>query len=136
VLEDPAAPPRRTALLNGVGPLPLLAAAATVAISRRDYELRAMRSIFRQLSRPDPGWWARLGEVRQPTLVLSGGPSSLIPPRRLADMAAAIPAARLVTIPVGHRVHSLAPDRFGTEVVAFLEENIARAGTAGTGRIA
>ena len=79
-------------------------------------------SIFRQLSRPDLDWWARLGEVRQPTLILSGGPSSFIPPHRLAEAAAAIPGARLSTIPVGHRVHSLAPDRFAAEVVAFLHE--------------
>ena len=122
VLEDLAAPPRRAVLLNGVSPLLLLAAAATFATKRRDYELRAMRSIFRQLSRPDLDWWARLGEVRQPTLILSGGPSSFIPPHRLAEAAAAIPGARLSTIPVGHRVHSLAPDRFAAEVVAFLHE--------------
>jgi pimeloyl-ACP methyl ester carboxylesterase len=120
VLEDLAAPPRRAALLNGFGPLQLLSAAYTVATSRRDYELRAMRLIFRQLSRPDPAWWARLGEVRQPTLILSGGPSSCIPPRRLADVAAAIPGAGLATIPVGHRVHSLGPDRFAAEVVPFV----------------
>jgi len=124
VLEDLAAPPRRAERWSGTGPMQLLAAAATVAISRRDYALRAMRSIFRQLARPDPGWWARLGEVRQPTLILSGGPSSLIPPHRLADVAAAIPDARFTTIPVGHRVHSLAPDRFTTEVVAFLGKEI------------
>jgi pimeloyl-ACP methyl ester carboxylesterase len=122
VLEDLAAPPRRTALFGGVGPMQLLAAAASVKITGRDYELRAVRSIFRQLGRPDPGWWARLGEVRQPALILSGGPSSCIPPHRLADVAAALPDARLATIPVGHRVHSLAPDRFAAEVVAFLEE--------------
>jgi pimeloyl-ACP methyl ester carboxylesterase len=136
VLEDLAAPPRRTALLNGVSPIQLLAAAATVATSRRDYELRAMRSIFRQLSRPDLDWWARLGDVRQPTLILSGGPSSCIPPQRLADVAAAIPGARLTTIPVGHRVHSLAPGRFTAEVVAFLDEEVAGAGTAGARWIA
>lgn len=122
VLEDLAAPPRRGGSLMGLGPIQLLAAAVTIATTRRDFELRAMRSIFRQLSRPDLTWWARLGEVRQPTLILSGGPSSFIPPRRLADVAAAIPRARLTTIPVGHRVHSLAPGRFAAEVVAFLDE--------------
>jgi len=120
VLEDLAAPPRHKVRLNGVGPIPLLAAAVTVAITRRDYDLRAMRSILRQLSRPDLAWWARLGAVRQPTLVLSGGPSSYIPPGRLTDVAAAIPGARLRTIPVGHRVHSLAPDDFAAEALAFL----------------
>ncbi|MDY7086917.1 MAG: alpha/beta hydrolase [Actinomycetota bacterium] len=136
VMEDLAAPPRRTTLLNGVGLMQLLAAAGTIAITPRDFELRAIRSIFRQLARPDPGWWARLGDVRQPTLILSGGPSSLIPPQRLADVAAAIPDARLTTIPVGHRVHSLAPGRFSAEVIAFLHEKVAGAGTSGAGQIA
>ena len=63
---------------------------------------------------------------REPNLVLSGGPSSLIPLRRLAEVAAAIPGARLTTIPVGHRVHSLAPGRFTAEVIAFLAEEAGR----------
>lgn len=130
VLEDLSAPPRRGALLAGVGPLQLLAAAAAITVTRRDFSLRAMRSIFRQLSRPDPGWWDRLGEVPQPALILSGGPTSCIPPRRLADVAAAVPRARLATIPVGHRVHSLAPDAFTAEVDAFLHEPVSRAGVA------
>jgi pimeloyl-ACP methyl ester carboxylesterase len=40
----------------------------------------------------------------------------------LEDLTAAIPHARLTAIPVGHRVHSLAPERFATEVMAFLAE--------------
>jgi pimeloyl-ACP methyl ester carboxylesterase len=115
--------------LHGIGPAQLLAAAVTVAISRRDYELRALRSIFRQLSRPDTDWWARLTELRQPTLIVSGGPSSCIPPRRLTDMATAIPNAQLTTIPVGHRVHSLAPDRFAADVISFLDDAVAAATT-------
>lgn len=122
VLEDLAAPPRHGALLTGAGPLQLLAAAATIVVSRRGYALRAMRSIFGQLSRPDPAWWSRLAEVTRPTLVLSGGPASMIPPARLAEVTAAIPGARLATIPVGHRVHSLDPDTFATEVLGFLRE--------------
>ena len=120
VLEDLAAPPRRAELTKGVSPIRMLAAAAAIMTGHRDYELRALGSIFRQLSRSDMDWWGRLGDVRQPTLVLSGGPTSCIPPQRLAEVAAAIPRARLTVIPVGHRVHSLAPDRFSAEVLAFL----------------
>ena len=132
VLEDLAAPPRLSprpsprlwprlpAGPRGINPFQVLAAAAGILTARRDYDLRALGSILRQLSRPDPAWWARLGEVRHPTLILSGGPASPIPPRRLAEATLAIPGARLATIPVGHRVHSLAPDRFATEVLGFL----------------
>jgi hypothetical protein len=37
-------------------------------------------------------------------------------------VTAAIPGARLTTIPVGHRVHSLGPDAFAAEVLAFMAE--------------
>jgi len=118
VLEDLAAPPRRRTPVTS-GAHRLLTGVAALA-ARRDRPLGAMASIFAQLARPDPRWWARLGEVRQPALVLSGGPASCIPPRRLAEVAAAMPDARLATIPVGHRIHSLAPDAFHAEVSAFL----------------
>jgi len=55
-----------------------------------------------------------------PTLVVSGGPTSHIRPQRLAEMVRHLPDAQLVTIPVGHRVHSLAPQRFRDAVLPFL----------------
>lgn len=120
ILEDLAAPPRLRTPMNGFRPLPVLAAAAGILTARRDYDLRAVGTILRQLARPDTAWWERLGEVHHPTLLLSGGPASCIPPERLAEVAAALPAARLTRIPVGHRVHSLAPDRFAAEALTFL----------------
>jgi 3-oxoadipate enol-lactonase len=120
VLEDVAAPPRRPAPMSAAGMLRVLAGTAGILAKRRDYELRAVASFVRQLSVPDPDWWARLGEVDRPTLILSGGPTSYVPPQRLAEMAAAVPGARSATIPVGHRVHSLAPEEFAARVLAFL----------------
>ena len=120
VLEDLAAPPRHAARARPAELLRLLAAGRGVLYRRPDYDLRAVASILRQLSRPDPDWWARLGLVRQPTLILSGGPTSCIPPQRLAEVTAAIRHARMATIPVGHRVHSLAPERFCAELLGFL----------------
>lgn len=120
VLEDLAAPPRQAGPGPGVSPVRLLAGVVGILTVRRDYHLRALGTILRQLTRPDAAWWGRLGEVRQPTLILSGGATSCIPPGRLAEAAAAIPGARLATIPVGHRVHSLAPERFAAEVMAFI----------------
>jgi pimeloyl-ACP methyl ester carboxylesterase len=122
VLEDLAAPPRRSGSMGRVNPFQVVAAVAGILATRPDYDLRALGSLLRQLSRTDSDWWERLGDVRQPTLILSGGPASCIPPQRLADVTAAIPGARLATIPVGHRVHSLAPDRFADEVLGFLAE--------------
>jgi len=131
VLEDLAAPPRAPGSTARINPVEALGAVASILGNGRDYSLRAVASILRQLSRPDPAWWARLGEVGQPTLILSGGATSCIPPRRLAEVTAAIRGARLATIPVGHRVHSLAPGEFADEVLAFLAEpaSIAALGT-------
>jgi 3-oxoadipate enol-lactonase len=122
VLEDLAAPPHHAAPTRPTDLVRALPAAAGILTQRRTYHLSAVVSILRQLSRPDSNWWAQLRAVLAPTLILSGGPTSCIPPQRLAEVTAAIPGARLVTIPVGHRVHSLAPDRFATEVIAFLAE--------------
>ncbi|XVV15660.1 alpha/beta fold hydrolase [Actinoplanes sp. CA-131856] len=105
VLEDIAAPPRRCGL-----PRRLSSFMAG----------RPVPAILLQVARADPGWWSRLPLVTQPSLVVSGGPSSCIPPRRLAAVTAALPDARLATIPVGHRVHSLAPDAFFASVADFL----------------
>src|SRR3954447_12993683 len=120
VLEDLAAPPRLATPPSGMDLLRAIAAAAGILTRRRSYQLRAVASILRQLSRPDAQWWAQLGQVRQPALIFSGGPTSCIPPQRLAEVTAAMPDARLSTIPVGSRVHSLAPDRFAADVLAFL----------------
>jgi len=125
VLEDLAAPPRRSGRSGGSGsvkvnPLQVLNAITSIFGGSRDYDLRAVGSILRQLTRPDAQWWERLGEVSHPTLVLSGGPTSCIPPARLTEVATAIPGARLATIPVGHRVHSLAPAEFAATVLPFL----------------
>jgi pimeloyl-ACP methyl ester carboxylesterase len=122
VLEDLAAPPRRAAAISATGLLRALGTAVGVLTRSRNYELRAVVSIIHQLSRPDSQWWGQLGGLHQQTLVISGGPSSCIPPQRLTEVTAAIPHARLTAISVGHRVHSLAPDRFATEVMAFLAE--------------
>ncbi|WP_249999026.1 alpha/beta fold hydrolase [Actinoplanes sp. M2I2] len=125
VLEDLAAPPRLIPPLHN-GLLRLAVTAGGLLTARRDQQWGVIGAIVLQLLRPDPAWWARLADVRQPTLVLSGGPSSCIPPRRLADVTAALPDARLATIPVGHRVHSLAPEQFHAEVLSFLTEPASR----------
>lgn len=115
VLEDVAAPPR-----SG-GPAQLLAEVAGLVTGHGgDFDHRALRSLFRQLARPDLTWWARLADIRQPALVVSGGPTSVIPPRRLRQVAAALPDARYTVIPAGHRVHSVAPEPFAAQVRAFL----------------
>jgi pimeloyl-ACP methyl ester carboxylesterase len=84
-----------------------------------DFDLRP--AIIEQLNTPDPQWWTRADEVSVPTLVISGGPASHLPNRRLYEFAARLPGGRLVTIPAGHRVHTADPDSFLEAIVGFLE---------------
>jgi pimeloyl-ACP methyl ester carboxylesterase len=83
-----------------------------------DYD--ALASVLGQLNNPDPAWTSRLAEITTPTLVIAGGPGSHVDQGRLAEIAATLPDARLVTIPAGHRVHAEAPEEFLAAVTEFL----------------
>jgi 3-oxoadipate enol-lactonase len=86
----------------------------------QSFDYDALAAVLSQLNNPDPSWTARLGEVITPTLIVGGGPDSHIDQARLAEVAAMLPDARLVTIAVGHRVHASAPDEFVAAVTEFL----------------
>ncbi|MGW4470387.1 alpha/beta fold hydrolase [Nonomuraea sp. NPDC004354] len=71
-----------------------------------------------QFVSPDPAWAEGLARITAPTLVLSGGPSSHVDATPLAGL---IPGAKLVTIDVGHLIHSAAPGEFAAAVEEFLD---------------
>jgi pimeloyl-ACP methyl ester carboxylesterase len=120
VLEEPGMPARDTVRARSMpGPRFALPALAGLAV-RRGYDRRAVISAVRQLRVPDPAWWARLPLITAPTLLISGGPTSHIPPRQLAEMAQLIPHCSVVTVPAGHRVHSRRPEQFLAAAVPFL----------------
>jgi 3-oxoadipate enol-lactonase len=77
-------------------------------------------TILRQLNDPDPAWWERTAEINVPTLIIAGGPDSHVPQDKIAAVAQRIPDCRVLTIPVGHRVHSTAPEDFITALRGFL----------------
>jgi pimeloyl-ACP methyl ester carboxylesterase len=118
VLEDPPAPPRRSAGKVSLGRLLLLSIGT--ADPRRRYDRQALTSAITQLRQAHPEWWDALPAITAPTLLLSGGPRSHIAPARLAEVAALIPRCDLVTVPVGHRIHSTAPEDFQDTVLNFL----------------
>ena len=119
VLEDPPAPIRGDAT-----PPPSLPAFFLLGLGsflrRRRFHAFAMREVIRQLRAPDPAYWDALPTITARTLVISGGPKSHVAPSDVAVVAERIPRAELATIPVGHRVHSRAPERFRDLVVPFL----------------
>ncbi|WP_034270267.1 alpha/beta fold hydrolase [Actinospica robiniae] len=86
------------------------------------YDWQLVPEIFAQLEAPDPAWWASLARISVPALVIAGGSTSHVPQDTLADAAALIPQARLVTFEgVGHSIHRDAPARFRDELTGFLQ---------------
>ncbi|MFI6825904.1 alpha/beta fold hydrolase [Kribbella sp. NPDC050241] len=78
-----------------------------------DYDWDCFVAIFRQLADPDPAWWADLPSISAPTLVISGGSTSPVPPHVLPEVARRIPNATLTTIEgAGHVVHQTRPTEF------------------------
>jgi pimeloyl-ACP methyl ester carboxylesterase len=121
VLEDPAPPPRNPAAAPSFSPLRTAALGVSLLTGwRRRYDRRALLSAIAQLRIPDSGWWDALGGVPAPTLVISGGPRSHVSTDSLAALATALPTGTLAVVPVGHRIHSLAPAAFTATVLPFL----------------
>ncbi len=58
--------------------------------------------------------------MRVPTLVVGGGPTSPFPQEQMQAMADQIPAGRFHQLPVGHGVHSEAPEAFVDLLTDFL----------------
>jgi len=85
------------------------------------YHWDLVPAIFAQLKTPDPAWWTSLARIGVPTLVIGGGSTSHVPQDAVADAAALIPGARLVTLEgIGHSVHRDAPARFLSVLTGFL----------------
>ncbi len=87
---------------------------------RRHLDLDMAKTVLREFRRPDELWWSQLSAITASTLLIHGGPESHVPGYRLEEMARRIPDCRLVTMPVGHRVHLSAPDSFAELVLTFL----------------
>ncbi|MEX1208159.1 MAG: alpha/beta hydrolase [Acidimicrobiia bacterium] len=110
VLEDTPPP-------SGREQIPAPSAEAPEPVS---FDWAVLGPIIHQLNNPDPAWWADLGKITAPTLVIGGGSDSFIDQRELSAMVSRIPHGRLVTIEAGHHVHSSKPDEFASAVQAFL----------------
>ncbi|WP_026917289.1 alpha/beta fold hydrolase [Gordonia shandongensis] len=79
-------------------------------------------AVLAQFQTPDPQWWDRLAAVRSPTLVISGGRRSFLPPRHLRRVADAMPAGRFLTVEAGHSVHRDRGREFVAAMLAHLEQ--------------
>lgn len=77
--------------------------------------------VTRQFDVVDTGWWDALSTITAPTLVISGGARSFLPPRHLESVAGALPDSDFISIDAGHSVHRDRPREFNTRVVDFLQ---------------
>ncbi|MFJ9618638.1 alpha/beta fold hydrolase [Streptomyces noursei] len=85
------------------------------------FDWRAKIAVVAERNAPAPHWRDGLPAITAPTLVLAGGPTSHIPQHQLAELARALPDARLVTIEdAGHLVHEERPAAYLAAVASFL----------------
>lgn len=80
-----------------------------------------VRATVEQRNAPDPVWWNHMNRITMPTLVIGGGPTSLIPQDQVALRAGLIPDASLVTVDARHLVHETRPEEFLAVVRDFLD---------------
>ncbi|TDV46174.1 alpha/beta fold hydrolase [Actinophytocola oryzae] len=85
-----------------------------------DFDWAVVHTVKHLVRTPDPTWWAGLPRIPADTLWLAGGQGSHVDQGRLREAAQLMPTATVVEIPVGHRIHSEAPDDFAAVVVPFL----------------
>ena len=113
VLEDVPVPPRSGPPLPD--PSPPERPAEPI-----DFDWAVVVAMRRAVRTASPSWWSGLADLAVPTLWLSGGPASHLPPAHVASAAAAMPDAVMRTVPVGHLIHTDAPADFARVVVPFL----------------
>ncbi|MFF1720675.1 alpha/beta fold hydrolase [Streptomyces sviceus] len=85
------------------------------------FDWAMLRDTDAQRNAPNPLWWDHMGRITMPTLLIGGGPTSVIPQEEVALLASVIPDARLVTLGGGHLVHEARPAEFLAALVPFLE---------------
>ncbi|KUL38419.1 alpha/beta hydrolase [Streptomyces sp. NRRL F-4489] len=85
------------------------------------FDWQAKAAVVAERNAPAPHWRTALAAITAPTLVMSGGATSPIPPDHLAELADTIPTARLVTIEdAGHLIHEDRPGDYLAAVTSFL----------------
>jgi aminoacrylate hydrolase len=63
------------------------------------------------------------GEIRKPTLVVSGDQDFCLPPQHSEELARGTPGATRVTLSGGHTIHDEAPEKYFETVWAFIDDH-------------
>jgi esterase len=85
-----------------------------------EFDWRVVEQVRPQVDDPDPAWPSVVRSVVTPTLVVAGGPRSFVAAEPVAELVAALPDGRSVTLDTGHEVHESDPEGFTRELLAFL----------------
>jgi len=85
------------------------------------FDWRMVEQVRPEIDNPDPQWAHTVAAISVPTLVIAGGPGSPVPQEQVADLAAALLDARMITIDAGHLVHATEPESFTDALRAFLD---------------
>lgn len=128
LLEEPPPMARDTAdLEEGIAPSPSLGERARgfVALVKDPrpflrFDRTMSEAVTVQFGQPDPQWWAGLGAVEAPVLVISGGHRSFLPARHLHRIAEELPRGEFSSLDAGHSVHRDRPGEFLAEVERHL----------------
>ena len=86
-----------------------------------EFDWRVVEQVRPQVDDPDPAWPSVARSVAAPTLVVAGGPRSFVAADHVAELVAALPDGRSVTLDTGHEVHEADPGGFTRELLAFLD---------------
>ncbi len=86
-----------------------------------EFDWRVVEQVRPEIDDPDPSWPSVVASVAAPTLVVAGGPRSFVAAEHVAELVAALPDGRSVTLDTGHEVHESDPESFSREVLRFLE---------------
>ena len=95
-----------------------------------EFDWRVVEQVRPQVDDPDPGWPAVARSVAAPTLVVAGGPRSFVAAEHVAELVAALPDGRSVTLDTGHEVHEGDPAGFSREMLTFLGPDVVEGYTA------
>ena len=85
------------------------------------FDWRVVEQVRPEIDHPDPAWPAVVASVAAPTLVVAGGRRSFVAAEHVAELVAALPDGRVVTLDTGHEVHETDPGGFTGAVGAFLD---------------
>lgn len=116
IVEEPASPSRDANRRRYMSQVRMVLG----GLRHRRFDPAAIQSVITELGQPDDAWWQRLPGITPPTLLIRGGPGSHLDQDDLTAIGRLIPHCQQITIPVGHRVHSGAPEAFNAAVLAFL----------------